>query len=394
MPVPKRATCAARTPWYDLTKLVKPGFALWPKAQQYRHIIAQNPGKLICNCNLYDLSAENLSEGEKLTLVGILNSTLVALFKTFYGRFVGTEGNLKTEVVDVNLIEVPDPRGMDPAVSRLVVTAFGKLTRREVGRMVEEQLMECHSPEKAAAIAKSPLVLSEELREADRRELDDAVFELLGVTDARRRNELVDKLHAATAEHFRQIRVVEIQKMEQRSKSKAHRFTTQELAGDAWDAVYYKDLPALSHWLATWPEPTVTVAIPNEGAARLLDERSMFDRETVYFGKDRGAAKIVCASRAQAELIARLAELGMRGDCRVPEQESDCREMLNELENRVAAARVEFETIASNRLSDEKAQAEIVGLMMQWFVHGKPAVGIRAKQDSDSGAGDYAGERV
>jgi hypothetical protein len=93
VPVPKRSTCAARTPWYDLTKLVKPGFALWPMAQQYRHIIAQNPDKLICNHNLFDLSSENLSEYEKLTLIGILNSTLVALFKTFYGRFAGTEGN-------------------------------------------------------------------------------------------------------------------------------------------------------------------------------------------------------------------------------------------------------------------------------------------------------------
>jgi hypothetical protein len=248
--------------------------------------------------------------------------------------------------------------------------------------MVEEQLMECHSPEKAAAIAESPLVLSEEVRQLDRRELDDAVFELLGVSDAGRRNELVDKLHAATAEHFRQIRVVEIQKMEQRSRSKTHRFTTQELATDAWDAVYYKDLPPLSHWLATWPGPTVTIAIPNEGAPRLLDERSMFDRETVYFGKDRGAAKIVCASRAQAELIARLAELGMRGDCLVPEQESDCREMLNDLGKRAAAARVEFETFASSRVSDEKAQAEIVGLMMQWFLLGKPAAGTRGKPET------------
>ena len=42
----------------------------------------------------------------------MLNSTLVGLFKTFYGRFAGTEGNLKTEVVDVNLLEVPDPRGV------------------------------------------------------------------------------------------------------------------------------------------------------------------------------------------------------------------------------------------------------------------------------------------
>jgi len=46
---------------------------------------------------------------EQHVLVAILNSTLIGLFKTFYGRFAGTEGNLKTEVVDVNLIEVRTP---------------------------------------------------------------------------------------------------------------------------------------------------------------------------------------------------------------------------------------------------------------------------------------------
>lgn len=109
-PIPERSTCAARDPWYDLTKLVKPGFAFWPKAQQYRHIIPANPAQVVCNCNLYDVASDGLSEEEQKSLIAVLNSTVVGFFKTFYGRFAGTEGNLKTEVVDVNLLEVPDPR--------------------------------------------------------------------------------------------------------------------------------------------------------------------------------------------------------------------------------------------------------------------------------------------
>ncbi|MBM4026872.1 MAG: hypothetical protein FJ280_15940, partial [Planctomycetes bacterium] len=56
VPVPKRSTCAARDPWYDLTGLVRPGIAFWPMAQQYRHIIAGNPENLICNHNLFDVA--------------------------------------------------------------------------------------------------------------------------------------------------------------------------------------------------------------------------------------------------------------------------------------------------------------------------------------------------
>ena len=78
----------------------------------------QTRTRLICNCNLYDVASDGLIGEEQRSLVAILNSTLVGLFKTFYGRFAGTEGNLKTEVVDVNLLEVPDPRGISADVAK------------------------------------------------------------------------------------------------------------------------------------------------------------------------------------------------------------------------------------------------------------------------------------
>jgi hypothetical protein len=167
VPVPKRSTVAGRNPWYDLTKLVKPGLAFWPKAQQYRHIIPHNPEKLICNCNLYDLSSAIISSDDAVTLVGILNSTLVGLFKTYYGRFAGTEGDLKTEVIDVNLLEVPDSRRAPPETAERIRIAFEKLCKRPIGRLVEEQLMDCHSPEHARVIASGPLKLANELRQPD-----------------------------------------------------------------------------------------------------------------------------------------------------------------------------------------------------------------------------------
>jgi len=151
-------------------------------AQQYRHIIPANPDKLICNHNLFDLTAETLSQVEQQALVAILNSTLVGFFKTFYGRFAGTEGNLKTEVVDVKMLEVPDPHGVSPAIADKLTKAFQHITNREVGHLVEEALRDCHSLERARLIAMSPIVLSEELCQSDRMALDDAVFELLNQT--------------------------------------------------------------------------------------------------------------------------------------------------------------------------------------------------------------------
>ncbi len=232
--------------------------------------------------------------------------------------------------------------------------------------------MDCHSPERAVVIASGPLVLSEELRQADRRELDDAVFELLGVTDAGQRKQLVDRLYLATAEHFRRIRVVEIQKMQQSAKSRNTRVTVAELASDVWDAAIFKNQDPLERWIALWPEPRVTFNIPAEGEPRLVAENSMFDRETVFFGTARNAQRAVCSSRAQAELVARLAQLGFRGEIETPDVASQCSEVLSELNQRLAEAQGEFETIASSRVADEKTRDEILQLLSRWFLHGKP----------------------
>ena len=99
VPVPQRSTCAGRPVWYDLTS-DRVGVAFWPKAQKYRHIVPANPEGLVCNCNLYTVVPDLTTEQERTTLAAILNSTLVGLFKCFYGRYAGSEGTLKTEVVD------------------------------------------------------------------------------------------------------------------------------------------------------------------------------------------------------------------------------------------------------------------------------------------------------
>jgi len=203
-------------------------------AQQYRHIIAANPQGLICNHNLFDLASAELTKKETKALIAVLNSTLLGLFKTFYGRYAGTEGNLKTEVVDVNLIDVPDPRGISERIAMRLTDALGDMCKRDVGGLVETALKECHTYERALDLARRPVKLPLELTQPDRRELDDAVFELLGVADRKERSRLIDRLYEATALHFRDVRVTEIQKMEDRRTGGKARFAVTDYAADAW----------------------------------------------------------------------------------------------------------------------------------------------------------------
>lgn len=106
VPVPQRSTCAARPLWYDLTN-IDIGTVFWLMAQKYRHIAPANPDNLVCNHNLFYVRAGELNRFESVALRAVLNSTVVALFKHFYGRYAGSEGLLKTEVVDTVLLEIP-----------------------------------------------------------------------------------------------------------------------------------------------------------------------------------------------------------------------------------------------------------------------------------------------
>jgi type I restriction-modification system DNA methylase subunit len=372
VPVPQRSSCASREPWYDLTKLVRPGFALWPMAQQYRHVIPGNPERLVCNHNLFDLSSHELAKDDQRLLVAILNCTLVGLFKTFYGRFAGTEGNLKTEVVDVNLIEIPEPRGVPAGIARRLKHALRSMEQRDTGRLVEEALVNCHSYDRAMAISLGELVLPEELRQADRRELDDAVFELLGVESAAERFRLTDRLYEETAMHFRAIRVTEIQKMEDRAKGGRRQFSPSELAADAWDALDLPDIVPLADWLRNQSSGEVQEFIIPDSRPVSYRPETIFDKDTVYFGKSR-REHVVAPSTAAAALLARVAALGLTGPQVLPVSEREAQRLLSLLDNRHSEALARMQELVENRTPGEELREEVLKVLERWFVFGTPA---------------------
>lgn len=381
IPVAQRSTCAAREPWYDLTKLVDPGFAFWPMAQQYRHIISANPEGLICNHNLFDLAAADLTKKEQAILVAVLNSTLIGLFKTFYGRYAGTEGNLKTEVIDVNLIDVPDPRGVAGDVAERLAEGLKEICKRTVSGLVEESLKECHTYERAREIANRPVTLPHELRQTDRRSLDDAVFELLGVADCKERERLVDRLYKETTLHFRDVRVTEIQKMEDRRGGGSTRFAVTDQSADAWDALDLTDVVPLAEWVRSQATGECEVVnIPSERPVHITDGAALYDNETVYFGKGR-RQHFVCHSRGEAELVARMASLGVTGEVSVPRENKDAMKLLHALNIRHEAAATRLRELAVSRSGDSGMRDDVFNLLVRWYVIGKKSASNPSKSE-------------
>ncbi|MBC7853605.1 MAG: hypothetical protein IAF94_09225 [Pirellulaceae bacterium] len=181
----------------------------------------------------------------------------------------------------------PDPRAATPHVAARLINAFKSIAKRDVGRMVEESLIDCHSYERAVTLATREAILPLEFTKPDRRDLDDAVFELLGVESPSDRAQLVDRLYTETTKHYRDVRVTEIQKMEDRRTGGKTKFATTDHAADAWDALDLTDLTPLPEWVnAHAAGECEVVSISTERPVHLAGG-GMFDNETVYFGKSR-----------------------------------------------------------------------------------------------------------
>jgi hypothetical protein len=369
VPVPKRSTCASRPVWYDLTG-VSSGLNFWPMAQQYRHVIPANPDGLVCNHNLFYLNPHELTDLEAAALSAVLNSTFLALFKTYYGRYAGTEGNLKTEVVDVNLLDVPDVRGVSPAVAAKLARAFTAMQARPTGALVEDEFMQCHGPEQVRQLARKPIGLSQELSQPDRRALDEAVLEMIGVEDAGQRRAMLDELYLETARHYRQVRIVEVQKQVQRAGSQ-RRISGEDVAGSVWDGLTDQQKgPPLAQWLTTFADGAAPVNIP-DGKAKALGSANLYDPHAVEFRHGKDVAQVTYAGLEQAALVAELANLEIRGDVPLPAGDPACSQLRQAIGQRLTAARQVFEELVNVRTGTDRLRQSAVGLLMQWFIHGR-----------------------
>jgi hypothetical protein len=369
VPVPERSTCASRPIWYDLTN-VTTGVVFWPMAQKYRHIVPTNPDGLVCNHNLFYLKPSDLEKTEQIALCAVLNSTLVSLIKHFYGRYAGAEGTLKTEVVDVVLLDIPNPSGVSLSLSRRMEEALRSISQRDVTHMVEDEFLECHTLEHLRNLLKKPLSLPKELQQPDRQELDDSVLELIGVTDPQERKKLLSELYNRTVAYYRYQRTQDIQSMLNRVGGR-RRLTAEDIAISIWDSLPddHKS-PNLLDWLKSLSVKTQPVNIP-DGRAKPLGKGDMFSPGGVDFFQGKTRHSETYAHPDQAALVALLANLEIRGEVDVPTGEKDCQRWQKDISARLSDAHKRYDELAGSRTGTPALREAATALLMQWFIHGR-----------------------
>jgi hypothetical protein len=350
--VPHKPTCEARHRWYALTDSVGTRL-LMPKGQQYGNIVFYAEEPLLCNSRVYNIIASQ--EFEK-PLCAVLNSALVALWRCLYGRALGREGAADIMVVDVKMMPVPDPRNANKRVLRRLASALEAMGNRQIQPFLETAFAECKSYKQALGVRDSPVALPKELIAADRRELDDAVLELIGIPDAEERASVCARLYCDIALYYRQVRLLELQAIENKKRAKKGRVTNaQAVAEEIFDSLEPVQVRRFPGGFLPDREPLDTVELP-EGKAKLYDTADFYDTNALAVGK----GKITLRHRAQAELARLYAELHRTGFIKLPVEAKSCERMRRDWEHYAEEMRAVFQSLAAERTEDEERQEAII----------------------------------
>jgi hypothetical protein len=359
----KGSTCKSRvTPqrqWYDLTGHRR-GAMFWPMAQQYKHLVPLNPHRLVCNHRLFDVAPR--SETDHL-LGGILNSTVVLLSKYQFGRPVGVEGHLDTEVIDVNMMLVPDPRRATKTQRKAVEDAFKAMMSRKVLDFIpERRLREMAYRQRKKEDQLEALSELCELDMPDRRRLDDAVLNVLGVSSKERREELLNKLYAYLREFFEAVRQKEELAIENKKRAKRRGLATpRQIAGEITEHLRSESPDWLRKFSDFIPQgtPCDTFKVPEKGLPELHSD--LFVEHGIRINDNRKKPTVIeTVHLAQSKALVLAVESGERGYVRVPHEKQACLEITEEFGMFQESRRNHLLELIKERTADEDVQEEIM----------------------------------
>jgi SAM-dependent methyltransferase len=354
--VPERKTCASRGLWYNLTGGVR-GEGFWPKGQKYRHMVAWNKDHLYCNCRLYDIIPNEGVPGK--ALIGLLNSTLVAFFKHFYGRQAGMEGTLEIMVLDANMLLVPDIRRANPTILRTLELAVDHLLRRDVDHFLEEAFLKMVPVSALEKLSEIAVTFPPELRRTDRQELDRAALELIGVpeheiSDAR------EHLYKETALVYRRGRILDIRTAANKRKAKrVGSVTPSDLAANVWEG-----LP--DGVIRFYPSSFIPSGHSYDHYS-LPDGKCTFVPSGVLHGpclKFKGG-EIEFRSHEQAQLAMALHESGLRDTLSIPVDAAICATAHKAWNEYLRQLRQRFEGEVAQRTPDEEKTEAAVSILLR-----------------------------
>ena len=342
----KRPSCQGRKLWYDLGGFPIAPIIL-PKLVQYRHIISWNARKLPANCALMVVGG-NRGVSHK-ALAAVLNSTLTAFIKPYFSRKLGNEANTQLDVYAAKMLPVVDVSSLSKNQIKKLEQVFDRLVDRPVTGLVEERLLAAQNWDTLTDRDAEPRDVPQELKHADRQNLDREVLLALGVP----KNEVetwLRRLYDESTRFFNAARLVEFQAMRNRLRSKKGRVASpHEIAREILEEFDHQRLRRLPDDFLAGSEPVDTVELP-PGKTKMFEENDFLDAHTLMIGKERRTLR----HRTQVELAKVCSDFGVAGFLKLPVSPAACRRLLAEWETYRNDLLMEFRRLASERTDDDE----------------------------------------
>jgi hypothetical protein len=205
---------------------------------------------------------------------------------------------------------------------------------------------------------------------ADRRELDDAVLEMLGVESPERRQELREELYDYLREFFELTRQKEEKAIINKNKARRRgQASPTEIAAQILAEIQENHPDLLSRYdpdFLDLTQPFDTFDLPGEGLPQPLKDTNplLYDRGVVFLKGKKPLANLITKIPEQDPIVILLAHSGLHGLVRVPHDPEECRRLHQEF---AAFLRRRDETIReliANRTLDEEMQEKIYAALM------------------------------
>jgi type I restriction enzyme M protein len=256
--------------WYLLRDIIqKAGCVLHARHGDTFRVLLNDKGFAL-NDNLYHITPEKASLVR--LLCAVLNSAWFALNIELSGRLNLGDGALKLQVFEASDIVIPDPRKFSAEEKRKILSAFDKLTKRDI------------------------LPYADEIKQKDRRELDRAVFCAMKLE-----NSDADACEKGAFELIAERHLIAEMRSKQ-AKARVERDT-----GKILSEVIGEILPdgARNFPDAFWPQgfnerkPNAFKEVNVTGKRLRLGHAMLMQQEVV----DQDGQVIMCSSRAEAEFL-------------------------------------------------------------------------------------------
>lgn len=191
------------------------------------------------------------------------------------------------------------------------------------------------------------------------------MLELIGIRNADERASVRERLYCDVALFYRQVRLLELQAIENKKRAKKGRVATaREVAQEIFDSLEPAQVRRFPDDFLPEKEPLDTVELP-EGKAKLYDRADFYDANTLAVGK----TKITLRHRPQAELAKLYADLHRAGFIKLPVEPNLCDGMRHDWDRYAAEMSTVFQRLAMERTDDEQRQEAIIGELTRLLVN-------------------------